>query len=69
MITDIFLDPDLLPLVISQDEVDKLAAALPELPDLIKDRLTGDYGLSAYDAAVITDEGNRIVLRGSKPWT
>ncbi len=51
-----FPDPDLLPLVILQDEVDELAAALPELPDLIKDRLTGDYGLSAYDAAVITDE-------------
>ncbi len=51
-----FPDPDLLPLVISQDEVDELAAALPELPDQIKDRLTGDYGLSAYDAAVITEE-------------
>jgi aspartyl-tRNA(Asn)/glutamyl-tRNA(Gln) amidotransferase subunit B len=51
-----FPDPDLLPLVILQDEVDELAAALPELPDQIKDRLTGDYGLSAYDAAVITEE-------------
>ena len=51
-----FPDPDLLPLVIPQDEVNELAAALPELPDQIKDRLTGDYGLSAYDAAVITEE-------------
>ena len=51
-----FPDPDLLPLVISQYEVDELAAALPELPDQIKDRLIGDYGLSAYDAAVITEE-------------
>ena len=31
-------------------------AALPELPDQIKDRLTGDYGLSAYDASVIIEE-------------
>ena len=51
-----FPDPDLLPLVILQDEVDELAAALPALPDQIKDRLTGDYGLSAYDAAVVTEE-------------
>ena len=51
-----FPDPDLLPLVIAQDEVDALAAALPELPDDIKDRLTGEYGLSPYDAAVITEE-------------
>ena len=29
---------------------------LPELLDQIKDRLTGDYSLSAYDAAVITEE-------------
>lgn len=51
-----FPDPDLLPLVIPQAEVDELADALPELPDQIKDRLMGDYGLSSYDAAVITEE-------------
>ena len=51
-----FPDPDLLPLVIEQAEVDELRAALPELPDTIKDRLTGEYGLSAYDASVIIEE-------------
>ena len=51
-----FPDPDLLPMTVSQDEVDKLAAALPELPDQIRDRLIDDYGLSPYDAAVITEE-------------
>ncbi|MEC9166459.1 MAG: Asp-tRNA(Asn)/Glu-tRNA(Gln) amidotransferase subunit GatB, partial [Pseudomonadota bacterium] len=51
-----FPDPDLLPLVIDQSEVDELSAGLPELPDAIRDRLTSDYGLSAYDAAVITEE-------------
>jgi aspartyl-tRNA(Asn)/glutamyl-tRNA(Gln) amidotransferase subunit B len=51
-----FPDPDLLPLEITQSDVDKLAAGLPELPDSIKDRLMNDYGLSAYDAAVITEE-------------
>ena len=51
-----FPDPDLMPLVIMQAEVDDLAEALPELPDDIRDRLINDYGLSAYDASVITEE-------------
>ena len=51
-----FPDPDLLPLVIDAEEVVALKAALPELPDAIRDRLTIEYGLSAYDAAVITEE-------------
>ena len=51
-----FPDPDLLPLVVTKKEVDDLAAALPELPDDIRDRLINDYGLSPYDASVITEE-------------
>ena len=51
-----FPDPDLLPLSVTQKEVDDLAAALPELPDDIRDRLINDYGLSPYDASVITEE-------------
>ena len=46
----------ILPLVVTQKEVDDLAAALPELPDDIRDRLIDDYGLSPYDASVITEE-------------
>ena len=51
-----FPDPDLLPLTVTQAEVDELAAALPELPDDIRDRLINDYGLSPYDSSVITEE-------------
>jgi aspartyl-tRNA(Asn)/glutamyl-tRNA(Gln) amidotransferase subunit B len=51
-----FPDPDLLPMIVTQDEVDALALALPELPDDIRDRLIGEYGLSVYDASVITEE-------------
>ena len=51
-----FPDPDLLPLVVTQEEVDALAHALPELPDDIRERLIGKYGLSTYDASVITEE-------------
>ncbi len=51
-----FPDPDLLPLEFTQDYVDKLQKSLPELPDAKRARFVGDYGLSAYDADVLTAE-------------
>ncbi|GLK69580.1 Asp-tRNA(Asn)/Glu-tRNA(Gln) amidotransferase subunit GatB [Hansschlegelia plantiphila] len=51
-----FPDPDLLPLVVEQSEVDALAAALPELPDAKKARFIRDYGVTPYDAMVLTLE-------------
>ncbi|MGV6839410.1 MAG: Asp-tRNA(Asn)/Glu-tRNA(Gln) amidotransferase subunit GatB [Planktomarina sp.] len=48
--------PDLLPLEIEQSWVDDLAANLPELPDAKKARFMGDFGLSDYDASVLTAE-------------
>ena len=51
-----FPDPDLLPLEFSQSYVDELRAELPELPDQIRERMISDYGLSSYDAAVLTEE-------------
>jgi aspartyl-tRNA(Asn)/glutamyl-tRNA(Gln) amidotransferase subunit B len=50
-----FPDPDLLPLELTQAEVDALKAKLPELPDEKKARFVRD-GLSAYDAGVLTAE-------------
>jgi aspartyl-tRNA(Asn)/glutamyl-tRNA(Gln) amidotransferase subunit B len=49
-----FPDPDLLPLVIEQAWVDDIAASLPELPDAKKARFIKDFGLSDYDASVLT---------------
>ena len=49
-----FPDPDLLPLEIEQAWIDEIAAALPELPDAKKARFMGDFGLSDYDASVLT---------------
>ncbi len=46
--------PDLLPLEIEQSWVDDIAAGLPELPDAKKARFMGDFGLSDYDASVLT---------------
>jgi aspartyl-tRNA(Asn)/glutamyl-tRNA(Gln) amidotransferase subunit B len=51
-----FSDPDLLPLVLEKDWVEKLKAALPELPDAKKNRFIGDYKLSPYDASVLVAE-------------
>ena len=51
-----FPDPDLLPLEIEQAWVDDIAASLPELPDEKKARFIGDFGLSEYDASVLTAE-------------
>jgi aspartyl-tRNA(Asn)/glutamyl-tRNA(Gln) amidotransferase subunit B len=51
-----FPDPDLLPLELDRDYVDALAAALPELPDARKARFMSEYGLSAYDAALLISE-------------
>lgn len=51
-----FPDPDLLPLEIEQAWVDDIAATLPELPDAKKSRFINDFGLSDYDASVLTAE-------------
>jgi len=51
-----FPDPDLLPLDIDQAWVDAIAASLPELPDAKKARFVLDFGLSEYDASVLTAE-------------
>ena len=51
-----FPDPDLLPLDLTDDDIERLAAELPELPDDKKARFMADYGLSAYDAGVLVAE-------------
>src|SRR5258705_13204997 len=51
-----FPDPDLLPLEFTAAFVEDLKAHLPELPDEKKARFMRDYGLSPYDANVLTSE-------------
>lgn len=48
-----FPDPDLLPLVLSDEEIATIKASLPELPDEKKERFIKDYLLSPYDAGVL----------------
>jgi len=49
-----FPDPDLLPVVIHPEFIERLRTELPELPDAKRDRFIGAYGLSDYDAGVLT---------------
>jgi aspartyl-tRNA(Asn)/glutamyl-tRNA(Gln) amidotransferase subunit B len=51
-----FPDPDLLPLVLDEDWIAALKAALPELPNAKRARFIRDYALSPYDAAVLVAE-------------
>ena len=51
-----FPDPDLLPLTFDDAFIDELKDGMPELPDEIKNRMVNEYGLSSYDANVLTEE-------------
>lgn len=51
-----FPDPDLLPLELDPVWVESLKAHLPELPDEKKARFVADYGITSYDAMVLTLE-------------
>jgi aspartyl-tRNA(Asn)/glutamyl-tRNA(Gln) amidotransferase subunit B len=49
-----FPDPDLLPLVLEEDWIEQIRAGLPELPDEKAARFAREFGLSDYDAGVLT---------------
>ena len=51
-----FPDPDLLPLELEEAWIGGIKASLPELPDEKIARFMKDYGLTAYDAQVLTAE-------------
>jgi len=49
-----FPDPDLLPLIISSDWINRVKGELPELPGQKRERFVNELGLSAYDAITLT---------------
>jgi len=51
-----FPDPDLLPLEFTDDWVAAIKNSLPELPDEKRNRFVSAYGLSVYDASVLSAE-------------
>ena len=49
-----FPDPDLPPLVIAPEWVERVRQSMPELPGAMAERFIADYSLPKYDAAIIT---------------
>ncbi len=53
-----FPDPDLPPLVIGRDWVERVRSEMPPLPRVMAARFEADYGLSEYDAAALTSSSS-----------
>ena len=51
-----FPDPDLIPLVLTDEYINDIKESLPSLPDQIRINLVDNYGVSEYDASVISEE-------------
>ena len=49
-----FPEPDLLPLVVDEKWKAEIARTLPELPEARRERMVKDYGITEYDAQVLT---------------
>jgi len=50
-----FPEPDLPPIVVDREWLDRIRAETPELPDAKRARFEAEYGLSAYDVAVLVE--------------
>jgi aspartyl-tRNA(Asn)/glutamyl-tRNA(Gln) amidotransferase subunit B len=53
-----FPDPDLMPVTFTEEEIEEIRANLPELPAAMRERLVSEYGLTEYDAQILTSERN-----------
>jgi len=51
-----FPEPDLVPLIVEEEWIEKVRRTIPELPGRRRERLIREYGLSEYDAGVLTAE-------------
>ena len=49
-----FPDPDLLPVIFTDADIEAIRAELPEMPEAKRQRFINDYSLTAYDAGVLT---------------
>jgi aspartyl-tRNA(Asn)/glutamyl-tRNA(Gln) amidotransferase subunit B len=56
-----FPEPDLVPVIVSEAQIAEAKAAMGELPQAQRMRLAAEYGLSAYDAQVLTAKGRSTV--------
>ncbi|MCG8450007.1 MAG: Asp-tRNA(Asn)/Glu-tRNA(Gln) amidotransferase subunit GatB [Pirellulales bacterium] len=56
-----FPDPDLAPVTVSAEQVQKVRESLGELPAALRQRLSEEYGLSLYDADVLVNQGRDVI--------
>jgi aspartyl-tRNA(Asn)/glutamyl-tRNA(Gln) amidotransferase subunit B len=52
-----FPDPDLVPVIVTEEETEAVRASLGELPAALRGRLEQSYGITPYDADVIVNQG------------
>jgi aspartyl-tRNA(Asn)/glutamyl-tRNA(Gln) amidotransferase subunit B len=53
-----FPDPDLLPVVVTVEDIEAIRATMPELPEAKRNRFMQQYALPKYDASVLTAEAS-----------
>ncbi|CAN5238700.1 Asp-tRNA(Asn)/Glu-tRNA(Gln) amidotransferase subunit GatB [soil metagenome] len=51
-----FPEPDLQPLIVTKEFIEKIMATMPELPDTMRDRFLSDYELSYHDASQLVSD-------------
>ena len=51
-----FPDPDLMPVTFADADIEEIRAGLPELPAAVRERFIRNYGLTDYDAGVMTQD-------------
>ena len=56
-----FPDPDLIPVTVSEEQIDEVVKKQPELPAALRERLQANYKLSHYDADVMVNQGRALV--------
>jgi len=56
-----FPDPDLVPVIVTEEEIENIRRSLGELPAALRNRLEREFGLSAYDADVLVNQGRPLV--------
>jgi aspartyl-tRNA(Asn)/glutamyl-tRNA(Gln) amidotransferase subunit B len=56
-----FPEPDLVPVMVTEQEVERIRASLGELPAAIRTRLEETYGITPYDSDVLVNQGRALV--------
>ena len=56
-----FPDPDLVPVTVTEEEVERIRASLGELPAALRTRLEQTYGITPYDSDVLVNQGRALV--------